>query len=182
MNNFYQRVSTLSLFLGIVVFGPGIATDTYAQPETVTIAAANSLRDVFRKVLPLFEAQHPEVVVRVIYGPSQNLRKQIEEERQSMCSSVAGRRNRRPREEELGDSRDQACVCRHIVGGHHGQDLPCPCRLPSRASYGSGQTHRDRGSKNVVGRQGGDSISQTCQTGAATEVPICFRPTFAGRP
>jgi len=79
MNNFYQRVSTLSLFLGIVAFGSGIATDTYAQPETVTIAAANSLRDVFRKVLPLFEAQHPEVVVRVIYGPSQNLRKQIEE-------------------------------------------------------------------------------------------------------
>ena len=49
------------------------------QPETLTIAAANSLRDAFREVLPLFEAQHPEIRVRVIYGPSQTLRKQIEE-------------------------------------------------------------------------------------------------------
>ncbi|HSE57266.1 MAG TPA: molybdate ABC transporter substrate-binding protein, partial [Nitrospiraceae bacterium] len=49
------------------------------QPETLTIAAANSLRDAFREVLPLFEAQHPDIRVRVIYGPSQTLRKQIEE-------------------------------------------------------------------------------------------------------
>jgi molybdate transport system substrate-binding protein len=50
-----------------------------AQPETFTIAAANSLKDALRKVLPAFESQHPEVSVRVIYGPSQTLRKQIEE-------------------------------------------------------------------------------------------------------
>jgi len=50
-----------------------------AQPETFTIAAANSVKDAFRKILPLFEAQHPEINVRVIYGPSQTLRKQIEE-------------------------------------------------------------------------------------------------------
>jgi molybdate transport system substrate-binding protein len=50
-----------------------------AQPETLTIAAANSLRDALRKLLPAFESQHPEVSVRVIYGPSQTLRKQIEE-------------------------------------------------------------------------------------------------------
>jgi molybdate transport system substrate-binding protein len=49
------------------------------ESETLTIAAANSLRDAFRKVLPLFEAQHPDIRVRVIYGPSQTLRKQIEE-------------------------------------------------------------------------------------------------------
>ena len=50
-----------------------------AQPETLTIAAANSLRDALRTLLPAFESQHPEVTVRVIYGPSQSLRKQIEE-------------------------------------------------------------------------------------------------------
>ncbi len=50
-----------------------------AQPETITIAAANSLKDALRKVLPLFEAQHREVHVRVIYGPSQTLRSQIEQ-------------------------------------------------------------------------------------------------------
>ncbi|MDO9118160.1 MAG: molybdate ABC transporter substrate-binding protein [Nitrospira sp.] len=50
-----------------------------AQPETLTIAAANSVKDALRKALPLFEAQHPEINVRVIYGPSQTLRKQIEE-------------------------------------------------------------------------------------------------------
>src|SRR5688500_19015144 len=49
-----------------------------AEPtETLTIAAANSLRDALRKVLPLFEAEHQEINVRVIYGPSQTLRDQI---------------------------------------------------------------------------------------------------------
>jgi len=50
-----------------------------AQPETLTIAAANSVKDGLRKMLPLFEAEHPHIAVRVIYGPSQTLRKQIEE-------------------------------------------------------------------------------------------------------
>ncbi|HEX8750572.1 MAG TPA: molybdate ABC transporter substrate-binding protein [Nitrospira sp.] len=50
-----------------------------AQTETLTIAAANSLREALRTLLPTFESQHPEVTVRVIYGPSQSLRKQIEE-------------------------------------------------------------------------------------------------------
>lgn len=49
-----------------------------AEPsETLTIAAANSLREALRNVLPLFEAQHPDINVRVVYGPSQTLRDQI---------------------------------------------------------------------------------------------------------
>ncbi|MDK2745335.1 MAG: molybdate ABC transporter substrate-binding protein [Nitrospira sp. BO4] len=55
------------------------ASFAQAQAEPLTIAAANSLRDVFRKVLPLFEAQHPEFIVRVVYGPSPTLRQQIVE-------------------------------------------------------------------------------------------------------
>jgi molybdate transport system substrate-binding protein len=55
------------------------ASPVQAQPEPLTIAAANSLRDAFRKVLPLFEAQHPELTVRVVYGPSPSLRKHIVE-------------------------------------------------------------------------------------------------------
>jgi molybdate transport system substrate-binding protein len=50
-----------------------------AAPETLTIAAANSLRDAFRQLLPLFEAQNKDISVRVIYGPSKTLTKQIEE-------------------------------------------------------------------------------------------------------
>ncbi len=50
-----------------------------AQPETLTIAAANSLKEALGKVLPLFEAQHREISVRVVYGPSQTLRNQIEQ-------------------------------------------------------------------------------------------------------
>jgi molybdate transport system substrate-binding protein len=67
------------LLLGVIAFALWTPTRALAQPETLTIAAANSLRDVFRKVLPLFEAQHKDINVRVIYGPSQTLRKQIEE-------------------------------------------------------------------------------------------------------
>jgi len=67
------------LFLGVLTSTVWIAPSVLAAPETVTIAAANSLRDAFRKILPLFEAQNKEITVRVIYGPSQTLSKQIEE-------------------------------------------------------------------------------------------------------
>lgn len=67
------------LLLGIIAFAVSAPTQASAQPETLTIAAANSVKDALRKVLPLFEEQHRELNVRVVYGPSQTLRKQIEE-------------------------------------------------------------------------------------------------------
>ena len=67
------------LFLSVVTAPVWIAQPVQAQPETLTIAAANSLKDALQKVLPLFEAQHREINVRVIYGPSQTLRNQIEQ-------------------------------------------------------------------------------------------------------
>jgi molybdate transport system substrate-binding protein len=70
------RFMLFLILLGILVWAPDGAV---AQPETLTIAAANSLKDALRKLLPAFESKHPEVSVRIIYGPSQSLRKQIEE-------------------------------------------------------------------------------------------------------
>ena len=67
------------LFFSLVTAPLWIAPPVQAQPETLTVAAANSLKDALRKVLPLFEAQHREINVRVIYGPSQTLRNQIEQ-------------------------------------------------------------------------------------------------------
>src|SRR5215213_3937151 len=75
----HTRLVRLILFLSIMMFMLSSALPAQAQPETLTIAAANSLKDALRKTLPLFEAQHKEISVRVIYGPSQTLRKQIEE-------------------------------------------------------------------------------------------------------
>ena len=71
-------ISRIVLSLAFLLAVNGVQS-AHAQPETLTVAAANSLKDVLRKVLPLFEAQHPNVEVRVIYGPSQSLRKQIEQ-------------------------------------------------------------------------------------------------------
>ncbi|HKR79211.1 MAG TPA: molybdate ABC transporter substrate-binding protein [Nitrospira sp.] len=71
----YLFMLALTLF-AMLVWAPD---RVFAQPETLTIAAANSLKDALRKLLPLFESQHPEINVRIIYGPSQSLRKQIEE-------------------------------------------------------------------------------------------------------
>lgn len=67
------------LFFSMLIGITGVVPSAQAQPETLTIAAANSLKDALRKVLPRFEAKHPAINVRVIYGPSQSLRKQIEE-------------------------------------------------------------------------------------------------------
>ena len=55
-----------------------IASPSYAEhPQTLTIAAANSLKDVLRTVLPLFEKEQGNVEVRLVWGPSQTLREQI---------------------------------------------------------------------------------------------------------
>lgn len=65
---------------GIIAFTGTLSPSAYAQSsETFTIAVANNLKDVFRKILPLFEAQNRDVNVRVIYAPSKTLLKQIEE-------------------------------------------------------------------------------------------------------
>jgi molybdate transport system substrate-binding protein len=77
--NTYTRLKRILFLLAaaqVLVWTPIHAV---AQPETLTIAAANSLRDALRTLLPAFESQHPEVTVRIVYGPSQSLRKQIEE-------------------------------------------------------------------------------------------------------
>lgn len=70
----FHNLLVLALLLTII----GAPEPVKAEPsETLTIAAANSLREALRNVLPLFEAQHPDVNVRVVYGPSQTLRDQI---------------------------------------------------------------------------------------------------------
>ena len=59
MKRYSLRFGALLLFSLMTI--PIQATPLRAQqPETLTIAAANSLRDIFREVLPLFEAQHPD--------------------------------------------------------------------------------------------------------------------------
>lgn len=77
--NHNQRISTRFLLAGVFLASLFPVPQAQAQPETLTIAAANSVKDALRKVLPQFESQHPEIRLRVIYGPSQSLRKQIEE-------------------------------------------------------------------------------------------------------
>jgi molybdate transport system substrate-binding protein len=69
----------LLLLLGVLQLSAWMPFQAFAQSETLTIAAANSLKDALRTLLPDFESQHPELRVRIIYGPSQTLRKQIEE-------------------------------------------------------------------------------------------------------
>jgi molybdate transport system substrate-binding protein len=74
-----QLVKGFLVIIGLMGSAFWAVSPIHAQPEILTIAAANSLKDVFRKVLPLFETQNREVNVRVIYGPSKTLLKQIEQ-------------------------------------------------------------------------------------------------------
>ena len=73
------RIRGLIAIVGFLISLGLTAQPALAQPDTITIAAANSLKDALRKVLPLFEAEHRNINVRVIYGPSQTLRSQIEQ-------------------------------------------------------------------------------------------------------
>lgn len=73
------RFIRLALLLGTLFGSAWVSQAAQAQSETLTIAGANSLKDALRKILPLFETQHRGINVRVIYGPSQTLRNQIEQ-------------------------------------------------------------------------------------------------------
>ena len=76
---FTQTVSRMIVLAGIVVFTGSVVPSAHAQSEILTVAAASSLKDVFRKILPRFEAQNPDISVRVIYAQPKTLVKQIEE-------------------------------------------------------------------------------------------------------
>jgi molybdate transport system substrate-binding protein len=63
----------------IAIIALSIAMARPASGETLTIGAAYSLKPLLRDVLPLFEKQHRGLKVRVVYGPSQTQREQIEQ-------------------------------------------------------------------------------------------------------
>ena len=61
-----NRMTQLLMFLPVLFVISVLAVPrAIAQPETFTIAAANSLKDALRKVLPAFESQHPEVMTAI---------------------------------------------------------------------------------------------------------------------
>lgn len=55
-----------------------IGTEAPVQAETLTVAAAHSLKGAFQDIVPLFQEEYG-VTVQVVYGPSQTLRRQIEQ-------------------------------------------------------------------------------------------------------
>ncbi len=54
------------------------ATGAPVWAETLTVGAAPSLKAAFQEIVPLFEKEY-RTTVRVVYGPSQTLRRQIEQ-------------------------------------------------------------------------------------------------------
>ena len=71
----------LKLSLVIMMFVSMIASleiDAPARAETLTVAAAPSLRAPFLEILRMFEQEY-DVTVNVQYGPSHACRRQIEQ-------------------------------------------------------------------------------------------------------
>ena len=78
MNN-GTRLFILATVATLILTGMAMRPSYAEQPQTLTIAAANSLKDSLRVILPLFEKQQGNVEVRVVWGPSQSLRDQIQQ-------------------------------------------------------------------------------------------------------
>ena len=71
----------LKLSMAMVVVGGlmgVVASEGQVQAEPLTIGAAHSLKPVFQEIVPMFEEEYG-VTVQVVYGPSQTLRRQIEQ-------------------------------------------------------------------------------------------------------
>jgi molybdate transport system substrate-binding protein len=72
------KIRKLSMTVMLVCGLAGLGMGTPAWGETLTVAAAPSLRAPFQEIVRLFEQEYG-VPVEVRYGPSQTLRRQIEQ-------------------------------------------------------------------------------------------------------
>jgi molybdate transport system substrate-binding protein len=71
-------IRTFSMAMAVVTGLAGaIGTGESVHAETLTVGAAHSLKAPFDEILPMFESEHG-VTVRVVYGPSKTLSRQIE--------------------------------------------------------------------------------------------------------
>ncbi len=61
----------------VSVFAGVIATGEPVRAENLTIGAAPSLKRAFQEIVPMFEKEYG-ATIRVVYGPSPTLRRQIE--------------------------------------------------------------------------------------------------------
>lgn len=73
-----MRIRKLSMTMVLVCGLAGLGMGTSARGETLTVAAAQSLRAPFQEILRMFEQEYG-VPVEVRYGPSHTLRRQIEQ-------------------------------------------------------------------------------------------------------
>jgi ABC-type molybdate transport system, periplasmic component len=65
----------LSIAMAVVSGLAGVVgTQDPVQAETLTVAAAHSLKGAFQNIVPMFEEEYG-VTVQVVYGPSQTLRR-----------------------------------------------------------------------------------------------------------
>ena len=71
IRKFSMAMTIVGGLLGVVANGEPV------QAEDLTIGAAHSLKGAFEEIVPMFEKEYG-VTVRVVYGPSQTLRRQIE--------------------------------------------------------------------------------------------------------
>src|SRR5262245_60580146 len=85
LNSFYgqlirrsYRVRLQKFSMTIVLVGGLLGVlEKPVHSETLTVAAAHSMKVPFQEILPLFEQEYG-AMVNVVYGPSQTLRQQIE--------------------------------------------------------------------------------------------------------
>lgn len=71
IRKFSMAMAVISGLAGVV------ATEECVRAETLTVGAAHSLKAPLDEILPMFEREYG-ATVRVVYGPSQTLRRQIE--------------------------------------------------------------------------------------------------------
>jgi molybdate transport system substrate-binding protein len=71
IRKFIGTMAILSGLAGVVAYGENV------RAESLTVGAAPSMKAAFQAIVPMFESEYG-ATVRVVYGPSQTLRRQIE--------------------------------------------------------------------------------------------------------
>lgn len=89
-----------------------------AQAESLTIGAAYSLRPAFQEIVPLFEAEYG-TTVQVVYGPSQTLRRDIEQGAAIDVFLPAAAEEIETAEERVDDRREPSDLWANLARARH---------------------------------------------------------------
>ena len=113
------RLLMLTLIVVFTIVWEGTRPSYAEYSQALTVAAANSLKDALRAILPIFEKEQGNVEVRVVGDHHKHCATKFSRARRSTFSPFLARRDRRARTKRTDPAGQQARLCGDRAGAHY---------------------------------------------------------------